>query len=105
MNIFKTLAVKDLEAATRAIPVIDFAPAFRGEPGGLEAVASQVRRASEEVGFYSPNVDSVIECLPSCVGPGHPPRYEPAVYRDLVLAFYNANYFHRKNYAGKPAAP
>jgi isopenicillin N synthase-like dioxygenase len=53
--------------------------------------------------FYSPNVDSVIECLPSCVGPGHPPRYEPAVYRDLVLAFYNANYFHRKNYAGKSA--
>src|SRR5688572_18329342 len=50
MNIFKTLAVKDLEAATRAIPVIDFAPAFRGEPGGLEAVASQVQRASEEVG-------------------------------------------------------
>ena len=52
MNLFKSLAVKDLEAATRAIPVIDFAPAFRGEPGGLEAVAAQVRRASEEVGFF-----------------------------------------------------
>jgi hypothetical protein len=25
------------------------------------------------------------------------------VYRDLVLAFYNANYFHRRNYAGKAA--
>ena len=36
MNIFKSLAVKDLEAATRAIPIIDFGPAFRGEPGGLE---------------------------------------------------------------------
>ena len=57
--------------------------------------------------FYSPNVDSVIECLPSCVGPDNPPRYEPAVYRDLVLAFYNANYFHRAGYgkAPAPAAP
>jgi len=52
MNIFKALAVKDPEAVTRAIPVIDFGPAFRGEPGGLEAVARQVRRASEEIGFF-----------------------------------------------------
>src|SRR6185503_15233938 len=52
MNIFKAQAVKDAEAVTRAIPVIDFGPAFRGEPGGLEAVARQVRRASEEIGFF-----------------------------------------------------
>jgi isopenicillin N synthase-like dioxygenase len=50
--------------------------------------------------FFSPNVDSVIECLPSCVDADNPPRYPPAVYRDLVLQFYNANYFHRKEYAG-----
>jgi isopenicillin N synthase-like dioxygenase len=50
--------------------------------------------------FYSPNPDAVIEPLPSCVGPDNPPRYPPAVYRDLVLDFYNANYFHRKDYAG-----
>jgi isopenicillin N synthase-like dioxygenase len=49
--------------------------------------------------FYSPNVASRIECLPSCTGPDDPPRYPPAVYRDLVLDFYNANYFHRKGYA------
>jgi isopenicillin N synthase-like dioxygenase len=48
--------------------------------------------------FHSPNPDRVIECLPSCVGPGNPPRYEPAVYRDLVLAFYRANYFHQKGH-------
>jgi isopenicillin N synthase-like dioxygenase len=54
--------------------------------------------------FYSPNVDAVIECLPSCVGPDTPPRYEPAVYRDLVLAFYNANYFHRAGYARAAAS-
>lgn len=53
--------------------------------------------------FYSPNVAATIECLPSCVGPGNPARYPPAVYRDLVLDFYNANYFHRKDYAGNAA--
>jgi len=50
--------------------------------------------------LFSPNVDAVIDCLPSCVDADNPPRYPPAVYRDLVLQFYNANYFHRKEYAG-----
>ncbi|HXJ82419.1 MAG TPA: 2-oxoglutarate and iron-dependent oxygenase domain-containing protein [Candidatus Methylomirabilis sp.] len=48
--------------------------------------------------FYSPNPDAVIECLPSCVGPANPPRYPRAVYRDLVLEFYRANYFHQNGY-------
>jgi len=52
MNIFKAMAVKDVEEASRAIPVIDVAPAFRGAPGGRDAVAAQVRRASEQVGFF-----------------------------------------------------
>ena len=45
--------------------------------------------------FYSPNINATIDCLSSCVSADNPPRYTPAVYRDLVLAFYNANYFHR----------
>src|SRR5882724_10052063 len=53
--------------------------------------------------FYSPNVDSVIECAPSCVSADNPARYPRAVYRDLVLEFYNANYFHRKDFAGAAA--
>jgi isopenicillin N synthase-like dioxygenase len=48
--------------------------------------------------FYSPNVDTVIECLPSCVTADNPARYPRAAYRDLVLDFYNANYFHRRAY-------
>jgi len=48
--------------------------------------------------FYSPNPASMVECLPSCAGPGNPPRYPPALYRDLILEFFNANYFHRKAY-------
>ena len=54
--------------------------------------------------FYSPNVDATIACLPSCVSAETPARYEPAVYRDLVLAFYNANYFHRPGHAPAAAA-
>ncbi|HEY4912039.1 MAG TPA: 2-oxoglutarate and iron-dependent oxygenase domain-containing protein, partial [Methylomirabilota bacterium] len=52
MNIFKTMAVRSLEEATRSIPVIDFSHAFRGEPDGLDAVAREVRHASENVGFF-----------------------------------------------------
>ena len=52
MSIFKTMAVRDVAEATKAIPVIDVGPAFRGEPGGMDAVAAQVRRASEDVGFF-----------------------------------------------------
>jgi isopenicillin N synthase-like dioxygenase len=53
--------------------------------------------------FYSPNPDSVIECLPSCAGPDNPPRYPRAVYRDLVLEFYRANYFHQKGHRSQAA--
>jgi len=52
MNIFKAMAVKDPEQVSRAIPVIDVTPAFAGQPGALEAVAAQVRSASERVGFF-----------------------------------------------------
>jgi len=54
--------------------------------------------------FHSPNPDSVIECLPSCVSADNPARYPPAVYRDLVLEFYRANYFHQKGHRSDAAA-
>jgi len=42
--------------------------------------------------------------LPTCVSAGTPARYEPALYGDLVKAFYSANYFHQKDHARTPAA-
>ena len=54
--------------------------------------------------FHSPNVNSVIECLPSCVSADNPPRYPKAVYRDLVLEFYRANYFHQQGHKSEAAA-
>jgi isopenicillin N synthase-like dioxygenase len=54
--------------------------------------------------FYSPNPNAVIECVPTCVQTDNPPRYPPAVYRDLVLEFYRANYFHQKGHRSAAAA-
>jgi len=53
--------------------------------------------------FHSPNVDAVIECLPSCVSPDNPARYQLAAYGDLVLDFYRANYFHQKGHRSDAA--
>jgi isopenicillin N synthase-like dioxygenase len=63
MNIFKTMAVKDPERVARAIPVIDVGPAVRGEAGRLDAVAAQVRDASERVGFFYAAGHGVPEAL------------------------------------------
>jgi isopenicillin N synthase-like dioxygenase len=54
--------------------------------------------------FHSPNPDGTIECLPSCVSTDNPPRYPPAVYRDLVLEFFRANCFHQKGHKSHAAA-
>lgn len=54
--------------------------------------------------FHSPNPDATIACLPSCVGADNPARYAPAVYRELVLEFYRANYFHQKGHKSAAAA-
>jgi isopenicillin N synthase-like dioxygenase len=48
--------------------------------------------------FHSPHPDSIIECLPTCISADNPAKYAPAVYRDLVLEFYRANYFHQKGH-------
>jgi isopenicillin N synthase-like dioxygenase len=48
--------------------------------------------------FHSPNPYWTIAVLPTCTGPGNPPKYPPALYADLILEFFNANYFHQKNH-------
>ena len=55
--------------------------------------------------FYSPHPATTIECLPSCVDADDPPRYPPVLYRDLIVQFYNANYFHRRDYTGVQPPP
>ena len=49
--------------------------------------------------FHSPNPYRMIEVVPSGVDDGHPPKYEPRLYADLMKEFYAANYFHQKNHS------
>ena len=42
--------------------------------------------------FFDPRVDSVIDPVPSCVGPGEAKRYEPVVYRDYLTGFMQDGY-------------
>ncbi len=42
--------------------------------------------------FLGPQFDWVIECLPSCTGPGNPPRWEPITYAAWQEYWYDANY-------------
>ncbi len=37
--------------------------------------AADMSRRQSVVFFHNPNYDAVIECIPSCQGPTHPPKY------------------------------
>ncbi|MBV8494705.1 MAG: isopenicillin N synthase family oxygenase, partial [Alphaproteobacteria bacterium] len=42
--------------------------------------------------FLGPRFDQRIECLPSCTGPGNPPRWPPITYAEWQTYWYDANY-------------
>jgi isopenicillin N synthase-like dioxygenase len=42
--------------------------------------------------FLGPHIDTVIECLPTCQGPGDPPRFPPITYEAYLTWWYDANY-------------
>ena len=42
--------------------------------------------------FLGPHIDTVIECLPTCQGPGNPPRFAPITYEAYLTWWYDANY-------------
>ena len=42
--------------------------------------------------FLAPHLDTRIECLPTCAGPGNPPRWEPISYEDWITWWTNENY-------------
>ncbi len=50
--------------------------------------------------FFDANADYVMECLPTCQGPGKPPRYEPTTYTEYMLWFARQNYPHFRDEAG-----
>ena len=42
--------------------------------------------------FLGPHIDTVIECLPTCQGPGRPARFPPITYEADLTWWYDANY-------------
>jgi isopenicillin N synthase-like dioxygenase len=42
--------------------------------------------------FMGPHLDTEIACLPTCHGPGNPPRYPPITYAEYLEWWYDANY-------------
>ncbi len=42
--------------------------------------------------FMGPHLDTEIACLPTCEGPGDPPRYPPITYAAYLDWWYDANY-------------
>ncbi|MBS0639954.1 MAG: isopenicillin N synthase family oxygenase [Proteobacteria bacterium] len=44
--------------------------------------------------FFDPHPDTVIACLPTCQGPGNPPKYEPTTYDQYALWYAQRNYVH-----------
>jgi isopenicillin N synthase-like dioxygenase len=49
--------------------------------------------------FFDSDMDAVIECLPTCAGPGNPAKYQPARYGDYLMHRLNKNYDYRKDAA------
>ncbi len=46
--------------------------------------------------FLGPNHDCVVSCVPSCVGPDNPPKYEPTTYGDFTERLLTLNFAHRR---------
>jgi isopenicillin N synthase-like dioxygenase len=42
--------------------------------------------------FLGPRFDQLIECLPTCTGPGNSPQWPPISYADWQTYWYDANY-------------
>jgi len=46
--------------------------------------------------FLGPNHDSVVDCVPTCVGPDNPPHYEPTTYGAFTQRLLTLNFAHRR---------
>jgi isopenicillin N synthase-like dioxygenase len=53
--------------------------------------------------FYGPGLDATIRCVPTCVGPDNPAKYEPLLYADHRRKLNLTNFDHRRKEAEKAA--
>jgi len=54
--------------------------------------------------FLGPNHDSIVDCVPTCVGPDTPPRYEPTTYGAFTQRLLTLNFAHRRIEGGEDYA-
>jgi len=66
---------------------------FRSTPHGV-IVEGKVDRYSLAY-FHSPNPYRMIEVAPSCIKSNEVSKYPPALYADLIMEFFRANYSHQ----------
>ena len=69
---------------------------FLSTPHGV--IVDGVRDRYSLAYFHSPNPYRTIEVLDSFVTPDSPANYAPAIYADLIMEFFAANYQHQKDY-------
>ena len=50
--------------------------------------------------FLGPNHDAIVDRVPTCVGPDHPPRYEPTTYGAFTQQLLTLNFAHRRTESG-----
>lgn len=46
--------------------------------------------------FFDPDFDTEVRCIPTCEGPGNPPRYEPTTWGAFVTERFDANHAYRR---------
>jgi isopenicillin N synthase-like dioxygenase len=46
--------------------------------------------------FFDMSMDAVVECVPTCTGPGNPPSHPPVRYGDYLMERLNKNYTYRQ---------
>lgn len=54
--------------------------------------------------FFDPEFDTVVECLPTCRGPGNPARYPSTTWGEYLTSRFDANHAYRKAAAAKALA-
>jgi isopenicillin N synthase-like dioxygenase len=46
--------------------------------------------------FYDPDFETVVECLPNCLGAGNPPKYARTIAGEYITAQYDRAYAYRQ---------
>jgi isopenicillin N synthase-like dioxygenase len=70
---------------------------FRSTPHRVRNVSPAARYACPF--FFDPHPDTMIEALPSCVGPDRQARQEPILFDDYIIWFARKNYVHQQQNA------